>query len=100
MTLVVQIVTGLLLLINYNAFESFERIIFIVIEVNYGWLLKVIHSNNARVIFLALYFHLYKNIMFHSYRLSRVWFSGLVMIVLIMGAGFSGYVLVGSQISL
>jgi len=71
-TLVIQVITGVLLLLNYNALERYESIMFIIIEVNYGWLIKIVHSNNASMIFIALYFHLYKNIMFHRYRLSRV----------------------------
>jgi ubiquinol-cytochrome c reductase cytochrome b subunit len=85
---------------NYNALERFESIMFITMEVNYGWLFKLVHRNNARVIFVALYFHLFKNIMFCRYRLSKVWYSGMMMMVIIMGAGFRGYVLVGSQMRL
>lgn len=62
--------------------------------------MKLFHSNNASFIFLLLYLHLYKGIAYFSYRLSKVWFSGLIIMLLIMGAGFSGYVLVGSQMSL
>jgi len=100
MSLAVQIIRGLFLIINYNALERFESIIFITLEVNYGWLFKTVHRNNARVIFIALYFHLFKNIMFFRYRLRKVWHSGIVIIIMIMGAGFRGYVLVGSQIRL
>lgn len=92
--------SGLYLMINYNALERYERIIFIMIEVNYGWFFKILHRNNASLIFLILYFHLYKNIMFFSYRLGKVWYRGLIMMLLIIGAGFRGYVLVGSQIRL
>lgn len=98
-SLVIQVVSGLFLLLNYNRLERYSRIIYIVIEVNYGWFFKIFHSNNARIIFLNLYLHLYKNIIIFSYRLHKTWNTGLLIIVLIIGAGFSGYVLVGSQIS-
>lgn len=96
--LVLQVVSGLILLLNYNRLEAYDAIIFIIAEVNYGWLFKLFHSNNARVIFLALYIHLFKNMSIYRYRLHKVWYSGLVIIVLIIGAGFTGYVLVGRQI--
>jgi len=72
----------------------------IIIEVEYGWAFKLFHSNNASLIFLLLYLHIYKNIMIVRYRLSSVWYSGLIIMIMIIGAGFSGYVLVGAQISL
>nr|QJQ35670.1 cytochrome b [Acrobeloides varius] len=98
-SLVMQVISGLFLLLNYNSLESYSSIMYIVIEVNYGWFFKIFHSNNASIIFLNLYLHLYKNIMMFSYRLHKTWNTGLLMMILIMGAGFSGYVLVGSQMS-
>lgn len=95
--LVLQTARGVFLILNYNSFGSYDSIMYIIIEVNYGWFFKIFHSNNARVVFLALYLHLYKNIRISSYRLVLVWQTGLLIIVLIIGAGFSGYVLVGSQ---
>ena len=92
-----QVIRGLLLVLNYRTSNRFNSVMFIVNETNSGWLIKLFHSNNARVIFLALYLHLYKNMLFFRYRLTSVWNSGVVMILLLMGAGFSGYVLVGSQ---
>lgn len=100
MTLVVQIITGVFLMMNYNSLEPFDSIMFITYEVNYGWLFKLVHRNNASIIFVFLYLHLYKGIMMHRYRLGKVWLSGLTIMVLIMGAGFRGYVLVGSQMRL
>jgi len=73
---------------------------FITIEVNYGWFIKLFHRNNASFIFLCIYIHLYKAFIIRSWRLARVWYTGLIIIVLIIGAGFRGYVLVGSQIRL
>lgn len=95
--LLAQIVSGLLLLINYNSLIAFERIIFIMREVNYGWFFKLFHRNNASFIFVLLYLHLFKGLIYFSYRLTKVWTRGLVIILFIIGAGFRGYVLVGSQ---
>jgi len=97
--LVSQVVSGLLLVLYYNTGDSYGTVVFIVIEVHGGWLVKLFHRNNARVIFLTLYLHLYKNLHYFSYRLTGTWSTGVLMMVLIIGAAFSGYVLVGSQIS-
>lgn len=97
-SLVVQIITGIILTTYYTSYLGYERVMYIVSESGYGWLWKIIHSNNAGLIFVLLYLHLYKNIKLASYRLHAVWISGLIMWILIMAAGFTGYVLVGSQI--
>lgn len=99
-SLVLQVLSGVFLILYYNSLERYERIIFIVMEVNYGWFMKIFHSNNASLVFALLYLHLFKNLGFFSYRLTLTWISGLIIIVLIIGAGFRGYVLVGSQIRL
>jgi len=98
LSLVVQVVTGLLLLLNYNSLERFEAIQFILYEVQLGWLMKIVHSNNASMIFILLYLHLYKNLAVSGYRLRGAWNSGITMMLLIIGAAFTGYVLVGSQV--
>lgn len=85
-------------MLNYNTLERYEAIQFIIYEVNLGWLFKIVHSNNASVIFLLLYMHLYKNLSVFGYRLHNTWNRGILIILLIIGAAFSGYVLVGSQI--
>lgn len=97
MSIVFQVVRGVMLVIHYDALHRYDSIIYIMLEVNYGWFVKLFHRNNARVIFLALFFHLYKNIRMSRYRLTKVWHSGLLIIVIIIAAAFSGYVLVGSQ---
>jgi len=64
-----QIISGLLLLLYYTRSDSYNSVIFIWLEVNYGWLIKTFHSNNARVVFVVLYLHLFKNLRMASYRL-------------------------------
>ena len=63
-----QVFRGLLLLLNYNRLEGYDRVIFIIFEVGFGWALKIFHRNNARLIFVLLYFHLYKNTSVFGYR--------------------------------
>lgn len=96
-SLVLQIFTGLFLYLNYNSSDCYDFIQYIMIEVEYGWILKIIHRNNARVIFFLLYIHLFKNFAVGGFRLIFVWFRGIFIIVFIIGAAFSGYALVGSQ---
>jgi len=98
-TLAIQIVSGLLLLLDYSSIDGYASIIFILFESKFGWFLKLFHSNNASFIFICIYFHLFKNVRVYGYRLVKTWYSGLFMIVLIMGAGFRGYCLVSSQMS-
>jgi ubiquinol-cytochrome c reductase cytochrome b subunit len=94
-----QLLSGLLLLLNYNALERYEAIQFIVYEVNYGWLLKIFHGNNAGFIFLVAYGHISKNLSVFGYRFRGVWLRGVVILVLLIGAAFTGYALVGRQMS-
>lgn len=60
--------------------------------------MKLFHRNNASFIFVLLYLHLYKNMAVYGYRLVGVWSVGLLIMLCIMGAAFTGYVLVASQI--
>lgn len=62
--------------------------------------MKAFHANNARLIFLLLYLHLAKGLIIGRYRLTFVWFSGLVMYIMIIAAAFTGYSLLGSQMRL
>jgi ubiquinol-cytochrome c reductase cytochrome b subunit len=72
MALVIQVLTGVLLRVHYSAFNSYERVLYIMREVNYGWLFKLFHSGNASLIFILLYLHLYKGVKISRYRLSGV----------------------------
>lgn len=98
-TLVFQVISGLLLLLGYRPTENYDSIIYLTFEISYGWFIKLFHRNNASIIFFLLYLHLYKNLMIFRYRLGNTWNSGILIIILLIGAGFTGYVLVGSQIS-
>lgn len=65
-----QVARGVLLVLNYRAYEPYGSIISITYEVNGGWLLKLFHGNNASLAFFLLYLHLMKNLIFGSYRLA------------------------------
>jgi ubiquinol-cytochrome c reductase cytochrome b/c1 subunit len=101
--LAVQIVTGIVLAMHYTphvdyAFDSVEHI---MRDVNYGWLLRYIHSNGASMFFLAAYVHLFRSMYYGSYKEPRemLWMLGVVLLILMIMTGFVGYVLPWGQMS-
>ena len=99
----VQIVTGIILAMHYTphadlAFKSVEGI---MRDVNYGWLLRYLHSNGASMFFLAVYVHMFRSLYYGSYKEPRelVWILGVVVYLLMVVTGFLGYVLVWGQMS-
>jgi len=96
-----QILTGLFLAIHYTGDISiaFNRVGHIIRDVNYGWLLRIIHANGASIFFVALYLHVGRGIYYISYLFKYTWATGIIIILLVIGAAFMGYVLVWGQIS-
>ncbi len=101
--LVIQIVTGVILAMHYEAsvdgaFASVERI---MRDVPYGWLLRYIHSNGASMFFLAVYFHMFRGLYYGSYKAPRevLWIIGCVIYLLMMATAFLGYMLPWGQMS-
>ena len=95
--LVVMIVTGIFLAMNYtphvdHAFDSVERI---MRDVNYGWMLRFLHANGASFFFIAVYIHIFRGLYYGSYKAPRelLWMLGLVILLLMMATAFMGYVL-------
>jgi ubiquinol-cytochrome c reductase cytochrome b subunit len=99
--LVFQILTGLFLTFFYTADGSlaFSTVQYIILEVNYGWIIRIFHFNGASLFFIFLFLHFFKALFFFSYRLNFVWVSGLTIFLLIIIEAFIGYVLVWAQIS-
>lgn len=99
--LVTQILTGLFLAIHYapNTDLAFNSVIHIIRDVNYGWLLRTIHANGASFFFICLYLHVGRGIYYGSYIFIFTWFSGILLLLLTIGAAFIGYVLPWGQIS-
>src|ERR1043165_870937 len=88
----VQIVTGIVLAMHYTphvdlAFKSVEGI---TRDVNYGWLLRYLHSNGASMFFLAVYFHMFRSLYYGSYKEPRelVWILGVIVYLLMVATGF------------
>lgn len=99
--LVTQIITGLFLAIHYTADVNlaFNRVAHISRDVNYGWLLRVIHANGASFFFICLYLHVGRGIYYSSYFYFYTWIVGVLILFLVIATAFIGYVLVWGQIS-
>ncbi len=102
--LMAQIVTGVILSMHYTphidlAFDSVEHI---MRDVNYGWLIRYSHASGASMFFLAVYIHIFRSMYYGSYKAPRevLWILGVIIYVLMMAAGFMGYVLPWGQMSL
>src|SRR5947207_5330831 len=93
----VQAVTGILLLLYYRptAESAFESVQFIMAEVQFGWLIRSLHSWSANLMILALFIHMTSVYLTRAYRKPReiTWISGVALLVLALGFGFSGYLL-------
>ena len=99
--LITQILTGLFLAMHYTADVTlaFNRVTHIVRDVNYGWLLRVVHANGASMFFVALYLHAGRGIYYASYNYINTWLVGVLILFLVIAAAFIGYVLIWGQIS-
>ena len=96
-TLVIMIITGIALAMNYtahvdHAFDSVERI---MRDVNGGWLIRYIHMNGASFFFIVVYIHMARSLYYGSYKAPRelLWILGVVIYLLIMATAFLGYTL-------
>ena len=96
-----QIITGVCLAMHYTphvdwAFNSVEHI---MRDVNNGWLLRYIHANGASMFFIVVYIHIARGLYFRSYRKIVVWYTGIIIFLLIVITAFMGYVLPWGQMS-
>jgi cytochrome b6 len=94
---VVQVITGVLLLMYYQPGEAtaYESIRFLTTKVPFGWLIRSIHSWSAHLMIISLVLHMFSTMMLKAYRPPRevTWVSGYFLFLLTMGFGFSGYLL-------
>jgi len=99
--LITQIITGLFLAMHYSGDVTlaFNRVAHITRDVNYGWLLRVIHANGASFFFICLYLHVGRGIYYSSYIYTYTWTVGVIILFLVIAAAFIGYVLIWGQIS-
>ena len=95
--LIAQIVTGIVLAMHYvpSAAMAFASVEHIMRDVNYGWLIRYLHTNGASMFFLAAYIHMFRGIYYGSYKAPRevLWILGVILYLLMMATAFLGYVL-------
>jgi len=101
--LVSQILTGVVLAMHYTpeATMAFNSVEHIMRDVNYGWLIRYMHSNGASMFFIAVYIHMFRGMYYGSYKAPRevLWLLGVIIFLLMMATAFMGYVLPWGQMS-
>jgi quinol-cytochrome oxidoreductase complex cytochrome b subunit len=101
--LIIQIISGLFLATHYiaNMKLAFNSIQYIMRDVPNGWFIRYIHANGASMFFIVVYLHLFRGLFYGSYMKPRefIWCSGVVILLLMMGTAFTGYVLPWGQMS-
>ena len=101
--LAAQIITGIVLVMHYTPHETmaFNSVEHIMRDVNFGWLLRYLHSNGASMFFIAVYIHMFRGMYYGSYKAPRevLWILGVIIYLLMMATGFLGYTLPWGQMS-
>jgi ubiquinol-cytochrome c reductase cytochrome b subunit len=101
--LVNQFATGIMLTINYkpDAELAFDSVEYIMRDVNWGWLIRYMHSTGASAFFIVVYLHMFRGLLFGSFKHPRelVWIFGMLIFVALMAEAFMGYLLPWGQMS-
>src|SRR3954462_15861 len=103
LVLVIQIVTGIFLVMHYkpDAAQAFASVEYIMRDVPWGWLIRYIHSTGASAFFIVVYLHMFRGLMYGSYRKPRelIWVFGCAIFLCLMAEAFMGYLLPWGQMS-
>jgi len=103
LVLVIQIVTGIFLTMSYkpSAEGAFASVEYIMRDVEWGWLLRYMHSTGASMFFVVVYLHMFRGLMYGSYKKPRelLWIFGVLIYVVLMAEAFMGYLLPWGQMS-
>jgi len=103
LVLVIQIVTGIFLVMHYkpDASLAFASVEYIMRDVPWGWLIRYMHSTGASAFFIVVYLHMFRGLMYGSYRKPRelVWIFGCAIFLCLMAEAFMGYLLPWGQMS-
>ncbi len=103
LVLVIQIVTGIFLVMHYkpDAAKAFESVEYIMRDVPWGWLVRYMHSTGASAFFIVVYLHMFRGLIYGSYRKPRelVWLFGCAIFLCLMAEAFMGYLLPWGQMS-
>jgi ubiquinol-cytochrome c reductase cytochrome b subunit len=103
LVLVIQIVTGIFLTMNYkpDAALAFASVEYIMRDVQWGWLIRYMHSTGASAFFVVVYLHMFRGLIYGSYKQPRelVWLFGMLIYLVLMAEAFMGYLLPWGQMS-
>ncbi len=103
LVLVIQILTGVWLAMNYkpDAGLAFGSVEYIMRDVDWGWLIRYLHSTGASAFFIVIYLHMFRGLMYGSYRKPRelLWIIGVIVYLVMMATAFMGYLLPWGQMS-
>jgi ubiquinol-cytochrome c reductase cytochrome b subunit len=103
LVLVIQIVSGIFLTMSYkpDALFAFASVEYIMRDVQWGWLIRYVHSTGASFFFIVVYMHMFRGMMYGSYRKPRelLWIIGVVIYLALMAEAFMGYLLPWGQMS-
>lgn len=103
LVLVIQIVTGIFLTMHYkpDAELAFGSVEYIMRDVSWGWLIRYMHSTGASMFFVVVYLHMFRGLIYGSYRAPRelIWLFGVAILLVLMGEAFFGYLLPWGQMS-
>ncbi|PVV14866.1 MAG: cytochrome b [gamma proteobacterium symbiont of Ctena orbiculata] len=103
LVLVIQIVTGVWLAMSYkpDADLAFGSVEYIMRDVEWGWLIRYLHSTGASAFFVVIYLHMFRGLMYGSYRKPRelLWIIGVIIYLAMMATAFFGYLLPWGQMS-
>ena len=103
LVLVIQIVTGIFLVMHFkpDAAQAFGSVEYIMRDVPWGWLIRYMHSTGASAFFVVVYLHMFRGLMYGSYRKPRelVWLFGCAIFLCLMAEAFMGYLLPWGQMS-
>ena len=101
--LVIQLVTGVFLTMSYKpaAAEAFASVEYIMRDVEWGWLIRYMHSTGASFFFIVVYLHMFRAMLYGSYKKPRelIWIIGMLIFLVLMAEGFAGYLLPWGQMS-
>ena len=103
LVLVMQLVTGIFLTMHFkpDAAYAFASVEYIMRDVEWGWLMRYLHSTGASAFFVVIYLHMYRGLLYGSYKAPRelIWILGMVLYIALMAEAFMGYVLPWGQMS-
>jgi ubiquinol-cytochrome c reductase cytochrome b subunit len=103
LVLVIQLVTGIFLTMHFkpDSAQAFASVEYIMRDVEWGWLMRYLHSTGASAFFVVIYLHMYRGLLYGSYKAPRelIWILGMVLYIVLMAEAFMGYVLPWGQMS-